>query len=672
MSLGSVLLTAALALWALPAQAVSDCGMGFRVGTSIVADGDVADWSGDAAVSVLTSASPCFEGLKDYAAGAPDPYPLRNVTVRTKRYQRSGHWYLGFLFEVPDSTNVVQLGEKIVVQFNRNIGGDDKLNLTEDHRFTLTHGWHSSGTTITDGTIQVEPPVTNAACADPGNPLGSGVDTEWANLSNGGITFGLRNNLAGGGYIAEIEVPVTFIDPGLGSNDLPRDFGVAVAVVNDFGKSSDGDFDCAPGAACEAAGASFPISLPETNLENAVGAPCDKGWVIPKQWGIGYLNNPPGMVTISRLPEYWRSDAIRVYTCDTEGYTYYPDRPCKVRVNGVLRNTGAVTQRKVAFLWAKHGTGDPEEYKSIGLVDQVVGAGSPASPVTTSVWSPLWSGMPQGEANHPCLRVYLFPANMDKADAEQLQSDQVVTHDQLAALAVKYHVEEQEWAQKNISRHDTAVNCPYESCEVGDAGRPRIQLGLMSEAVAADKPALMVVTPNREELAKGDIARYGRDQLVVKVRTVGTRVTKRPVKRGYVFVEEFGGVVQVFPLALLKESKGALPLVFDIANGSKDTMKVRIASDVYVPDGKLAVRVRLPRNVITIRPGSTTTIKASVGERRDGDGRGCEHRPFDPRRCKLGDCERDREHGGDEECRDWPEGRHDRFEPHFPDKLIPR
>jgi hypothetical protein len=108
-----------------------------------------------------------------------------------------------------------------------------------------------------------------------------------------------------------------------------------------------------------------------------------------------------------------------------------------------------------------------------------------------------------------------------------------------------------------------------------------------------------------------DWARYAKDHVIVLVRTVAYRLPRAGHKPEYSFVEDFGGVVQAFPLEMVQAS-GELPLVLDIANGSEDTLRVKILTDLHVPPGAPAVGVKLPSEVLTLEPGSTTTVNGTV------------------------------------------------------------
>lgn len=606
----------------------SECGIGLMSGSTPTIDGQegAGEWT-DA--SVLNSGSPCFQALMDYVK-ATDTYPLRNVTIKSKRYQRGSTWYLGFLLEVSDLTSEgpcgtkLCIGEKIIMQFNRVINGDAKLNVSQDKRFTLTHKWAGTGSDVTDGVIAVDPPVTDGSCT-----AVTGVDVQWGPSATNGIAHAIRKDVVGGGYRAEIEVPVEFISGAAGP--LTNDIGVAMAVVNDFGKNTFGPppdlSDCTVTGTCEGAGASFPLSLPETNDANPVDAICDKGWVVPKQWGVGYFRAPPGKVTISRLPVYWDSNGIQVFECNsaTSSYTYYRAKPCKIRIRASLMNSGATARRKVVYLWAKHGTGDPTEYNFVDLKDVVVTAGAPATPSSTLVDSDLWAGMPKNQPNHPCLRVYIFPDSLSASHEDILRGTTtggLVTKASLDSVVAANGIEDQHWAQKNISRHDTVTQCPDAECRVASLSPLHLDFSIKTAAAADTRvvagPGATIggtfVAPGGQGgmvLSGADWERYAKDHVIVRARTVAYRIPPSGHKPLYSFIEEFGGVVQLFPVYMVQENR-ELPLEFQVSNGSASTIRVKVITEVHVPPEVSGVMVNVADQYLTLQPQSVTTVKGTV------------------------------------------------------------
>ncbi|HEX7027118.1 MAG TPA: hypothetical protein VF268_07735 [Gammaproteobacteria bacterium] len=604
-------------------HAISDCAIGLMHSMTVPAiDGEESggEWS-DGATATLDSddITSCLDPLKDYVE-ASDTYPDRNVTVKSKRYQRGADWYMGFLFTVRDFTadgdcaGALCVGETLVIQFNPNINGDDNLAVGEDKRIVFNHKWQSSGgdpDLVTGVSVNTELAVADALCMVTGDQFGP--------PSMAGINYAIRKGIVGGGYSVEFEVPVSFIEA---SGVLTEDIGIAFAVINEFGKDSFAgtpDYDCTSGSgSCEAAGAGFPNALPIINGENPVDADCELGWTIPRQWGVAYLEEPPGSYSISRSPEYWRSDAIRVYECDSLGYTYYPDQPCGIRIEADIVNTGAVVTKKVAFLWAKHGTGDPAEYNFIDIEDVVLDSGTSATPVSTTIDSGLWEGMPTDQANHPCLRVYIFPDSLTPADQAILEGTAtggVVSRTQLNNLVSDYGVDVNHWAQKNISRHSTQTSCPNADCRVASSGFFHNNGLLISAANAQNDdtliPGHIVDGDNGSTFVTDDLVQYSKDHVMVQVSTIAYKLLPNGVKPKYSLIQDFGGIVQVYPLAMLQENPN-LPLEFLISNYSDDTMRIKLLTELYKPNGSPNVKVDVGERVITLQPRSEITVQGKV------------------------------------------------------------
>lgn len=615
---------------ALKSYAISDCAIGLRQSATLpTIDGQDsgAEWS-DGATATLDSAdvTSCLDPLKDYVL-ATDTYPDRNVTVKSKRYQRAGTWYMGFLFTVRDLTaegdcggGTLCVGETLVMQFNPNINGDDNLVVAEDKRIVFNHKWQSTvgdPDLISGVTVNTESAVSDALCVITD-------ERQFGPPSASGISYVFRKGIVGGGYTAEFEVPVSFIDA---SGVLSEDIGLAFAVINEFGKDSFAgtpDYDCGMGGSCEAAGSGFPNALPIVNGENPLDAECEFGWTIPRQWGVGYLREPPNSYSISRLPEFWRSNAITVFECDSAGYTYYPDEPCRARIRADLVNTGAVVTKKVVFLWAKHGTGDPAEYHFVDIQDVVLDSGTMATPVTTTIDSDLWDGVPSGQANHPCLRVYIFPDSLTPADQATLagaSTGGVVDRTQLNALVSDYDVDINHWAQKNISRHATETSCPNAGCRVASSGFFQGNGILISSAHAQSNIPIGPREPGNPDGGNGgplegtfvtdDLVQFAKDNVMVQVSTVAYKLLPDGIKPQYSLIQDFGGIVQVFPLGMVQKNP-TLPLEFLVSNFSDDTMRIKLLTDLYKPDGSPEVKVDVGEQVITLKPRSEVTVKGTL------------------------------------------------------------
>ncbi|HSN76185.1 MAG TPA: hypothetical protein VL334_14010, partial [Anaerolineae bacterium] len=95
-----VALLCAAGLWMLMSQdaaASSDCTLGFLDGVAVAIDGSIGAGEWDDAAKI-SSGDPCLDQLPDLGA-VP-----KNVDIYTKRYTRSGSVFLGFRFDVLDTS----------------------------------------------------------------------------------------------------------------------------------------------------------------------------------------------------------------------------------------------------------------------------------------------------------------------------------------------------------------------------------------------------------------------------------------------------------------------------------------------------------------------------------------------------------------------------------------
>jgi hypothetical protein len=628
----AILATALLASLPFDSQAISNCAIGLKQSTVAPTidgiDGGGTEWS-DAATSLLDSsvATSCLDPLMDYDM-ITDSYPDRNITIRSKRYQRGTTWYLGFLFTVRDETkngkcgignDELCVGETIVMQFNPHINGDEMLVVGEDRRFLINHKWKGSSAdpnpNVIETTYKEEPAISDTLCTATAN-------RQFGAPSGSSVSYKLQKGISGGGYSAEIEVPVSYINA---SGTLNEDIGISIAVINEFGKDSFAgtpDYECKTlTGSCEAAGSSFPNTLKIINYENPVEAPCELGWTIPKQWGVGYLEEPPGDYSISRQPSYWQSDAITVYECDSLGYTYYPDHPCRARIEAEIQNTGAVVTKKVVFLWARHGTGDPANYNFVDLKDVVLASGTTPTPVATTISSDLWDDVPGGEANHPCLRVYVFPDSIIATDEDILRgttSGGVIDKAQLDTLVSNYRVQTNHWAQKNISRHSTPSDCPDNGCRISRSDwLENIRIRPINSAFAAmisDSRVSHVNDMAVPAFVSGDLLQFGKDNVMVEVKTVAYKLLPPGEQPAYNLLERFGGIVQVYPVSMIGKMSQA-PLEFLVSNFSDETRRIKLLTELYKPATAAFLDLEIEGvngKVITLQPHSEVVVHGSL------------------------------------------------------------
>lgn len=481
--LATVLALAALYCGAASAaRAASACTIGLPAGTALM-PADIngvrgPEWN-DAAL--ITSGDACLDQLLD-----SDGFS-KIVRVYSKRYTRNGQNFVAFFFEVQDTSTggpctngTLCNGERVVIQFDSDksrgmtLGARSPIGSpVNDYQIVVTHKWEHAGggdvNVVTDATTQVSVRESGNFCNPPG----------WEDVTGmvGGNmpTVAVRKDLAPG-YKVEIEIPLALI------GNPASDVGLAFAVINDFGTN------CMNGI-CDGSGASFPNSLTLSNATNPVTLCAEGDWAVPDQWGTGSFGTPPGDVTISRLPDFWDSNQMRVLQCSGAGstYTWYKDNPCKAVVEARLQNNTAGTQtRNLLFLWAQFGSGDPANYNVIGLKENVsVPSGLNSGPFQ----SDLWANMPTGSPEHPCVRVYILPPNF-LAGFTRAQILAITTKAQVLQMMAVYGLGNQHWAQKNISASTMATVCPDVSCRVAGLrqGPARPREGARAAANAPSSP----------------------------------------------------------------------------------------------------------------------------------------------------------------------------------------
>lgn len=612
-------------------HAISDCAIGLtESSTEATIDGQLSGGEWDEA-SVLNSAtSPCLERVLNYQP-VTDNYPEGDVIVHSMRYTRSERRYVAFAFEIDDSTPCSDtsecVGENVAIQFNPVINGDEALDAARDRRIIISHKWEAaSGSDQLEFDLQTQPAIDAPSCSPATGTMFNGE------LDDDEINVAVRSEGADNGYIVEVEVSERYILGGELSF-LQEDIGVAIAVINDFAR--DGELDlpsdsttCGTDGPCFAAGGGFPADLGVYNGNDPIVSPCQVGWTRPAEWGVGYLQDPPGTISISRSPSSWNSDGITVKECDELGYSYYPEDPCRVTIEAEIDNSGATQTRKVLYLWSPHGTGEPEEYHFVGIEDAVIDGNT-----TTVVEARNWGGMPAGQPHHPCLRVYILP---DDFDEDRLpEQDGIITRDELSEIVVDYGVERHHWAQKNISRDSEQATCPDPHCGIiigfkqflehfeWSAFSKAYAQGAGEQAYVEEEGEAGVdsdtgyahvgqgIPGSSEHVDNADVTQLAEDHVIAQVRTLAYRLNADTREGPYNYVEDFGGVVQAFPVDMVRKNK-TLPVTFSVSNASDVTRQVQIVSEVYSPDSSLFVKVDITPDRFTLKPGAEHVVTGEL------------------------------------------------------------
>lgn len=578
--------------------AQSPCSVGFLSstvlptidGANAVVSGTTLEWS-DA--SVINSGDPCFGFLIDQDGSEPG----KPVRVFTKRYMRTSE-FLGFYVEVMDSSDTgtassgqVNTGERFVIQFDPDHSRGTTLGTAGalDFRVIVNHSWAVSGSNLT---VQATLSQSNfTQCM---------LNNWTAGTANS--AFSVQARRMTGGYSFELEFPLSLIGIS-GAFPTTNEIGVAFAVINDFGICKAGT----SGASCPTSSvAGFPSNINATTSDNPF-TNCHTSWVVPNSWGSSSSTLPPtGGVSILRTPDWWKSSSLQAYQCgsSTEGYTYYPRHPCRVELKAILENTSGTTQtRNVLFLWSPAGSGDPANYNFISLVPVTVPNGATQGPFPSGPWA----GMPANEANHPCVRAYILPAVL-RTDFDGDDIRAITTRAQKDAMVAAYGLVDGDWAQKNISRHDTDLDCPegttcYALNRPGDRnniatqeiaslsqpsmpflgrGGPRamqagnndveespvptvtaILSGGAQQSDPQNRPPVLSNPGNKITMAATEFELFRRDNVIVQVRTSETEQSTQSPPSHYRIVRPTGGVIQLFPVKMLQQL-GAIPFQFNV------------------------------------------------------------------------------------------------------------
>lgn len=649
------------------ASAQSPCRVGFLSGNApanidgdnAITSGTTREWS-DA--SVIASGDPCFGWLLDQDNAGPG----KSVRVASKRYTRSGQHFIGFYVEVMDSSASGPLssgslasGERFIVQFDPNDSGGPELGVASalDFRVVVEHAWAPSGSQITDA---------RATLSDSNfrSPCGGGTQNWRAGAAAAGLVVAAR--IMTGGYKFELEIPLTVI--GISGAFPTSEIGIAFAVINDYGGCLSGT----SGASCpNSGGAGFPSDIPITTLNNPASG-CHLSWIIPNNWAGSSSTAPtPGHVTIKRIPEPWDSMSLLAFPCGSSaaGYTYFPTHPCKVELKAWLDNTtGTIQDRNVVFLWIKAGTGAPNEIKFISLVPVSVAAGLMQGPFSSG----LWSGIPTGHDNHPCVRAYILPAVLrPEFDGPEIRA--ITDFGHITTMVSTYGLIEDNWAQKNITRHDSATDCdagsscfaarndpnrlpdasgervasiPAETAPVFASGGPRVLQTRDSVLPIGVLPALTNVTESAQKMpdppvfgnpghrismAPGELRTFSRDNVVVQVRTFETEQPTTTSESYYRFARNTGGVIHLFPVKML-ETRGFIPFEFDVtgmplapatSSAEAGPRILNMGIDLLAPPSIAAnVQIAIDASPRPIRPGETQVIRGLLILTRPGGGPG--------------------------------------------------
>ena len=262
-------------------------------------------------------------------------------------------------------------------------------------------------------------------------------------------------------------------------------------------------------------------------------------------------------------------------------------------------------------------------------------------PLSGQLTSPLIKNKP----NHPCVRVYILPPAF-RVDFDKPAILGITSQAQLDVMVTKYGLQDQHNAQKNITRHTTINDCPDAACrialnsnplltspadvtaQVSDAFRFDSPTGttLLGQA-SLDSPRSRVLNahaaPTQQAtqphvsttghpmlISDEDFAEFRKDNVIVQVRAFAH--SKHVGSSSYSFLQEVGGVMQVFPVSMFKEQNN-IPFELNVGNPGTIPRTIFLHVDLYVPPGTLSdVKVNLDSGPKEFAAGETKVAKGTV------------------------------------------------------------
>lgn len=602
-----------LVFTAIPSSAYARCQILFPVGTAPTIDGAIGnEWSDAQMTSTATNG--CLAGLVP-------------VEVRTKR--DADNLYLAFT--VSDSTQLQSsdLGERVIIQLSPSNLNGTTLGIGQSYKINVGHKW-SQFSLDSDKTFQkstTTSPLHCSAGTPAGGPTGNDVPSWTTNTwSTTGLAVSLGSTTSSG-YVLEFKIPKA--DIGI-TGQIPNDIALAFVVVND---------STPPGSDYASW---FPQDLPvdTVSTNGPIISPDDptgscNEWVQTTKWGLASLN-PSGDVYISRLPEAWWSEDIDTAQCPNytfsgnDGYNYYPKTPCRLEAKYRLRNLNSFDEKRdVLVLAGVHGLGQGNwekiEFNQNTNILKAQGSTAGQTVFTSKYYRPPSTTNATG---HPCVRVYILPTRDDNAfPKSKLISQSAFTDAELTSMEQAYRLDiGSHMAQQNISRA-ASDDCPatgvcltaalsgshLAEAAANFAWGTDLSLRFLGDQfipTAAAEPLAMIGT-NRKSISGQFIERYGRDHLILVIRANGYSATP-PSGPMYRITQEIGGVVQLFPIAMLKEKK-SLPVKLFVGNTKSTAQTVFLTTDVHYPPGWEGTLLTLSQEPRTLQPGGSFVTEGRVG-----------------------------------------------------------
>lgn len=517
-------------------------------------------------------------------------------------------------------------GERIILQFDANNAKGATLN--NDFRLDVQFNWTGGGTTFQ---------LLSATLLDSSGPAG---------LCPGLPIFApiafppdirIAATATASRYFIEFKIPLNRIGNPTGN------FGFAFALINDLGY-------CDPvGGGCDFTSISFPSTLPVINSSNPTFDSLECQWVVPSQWGTGFFTSGLDDVTIDRTPVWWSSQAIDVFACANLGYTYFPAHPCRISMQVELINSGTATTRNLLYLWAEHGS-SPSVWHVIDFAKNVaVPAGGGLMPKSGELADPAIKNKP----NHPCVRVYILPPFF-RPDFDEAAIMAINDQADIDLMVLRYGLQDQHNAQKNITRDGGTPDCPDAGCRIArngnadptkrpndivasSSGQPAENAATTASLggpfadlndsetprlvnAAFNSPALplpqgtqqLISTTGQPMLVSSKEAdEFGGKNILVQLRAFGysTRNSGSP----YNFIEDMGGVMHFFPVEMFNDDVRKMPFELNVSNPGNVQRRIVLVFDLYFPSGSFTnVIVELDGGEKVYAPNETKVIKGTV------------------------------------------------------------
>lgn len=461
-------------------------------------------------------------------------------------------------------------------------------------------------------------------------------------------------------YQVEVQIPFSELS---NAGTISGDVGIAFAVINDLGAPLNASTD-------QLTGSAFPLTMPIGNADSPMrepqvtGVPPDAGvWAQPNRWGIGYFNSDPtsmniGMVHLPHSLADWHAEAIRLGVCNiaswddvpqiTTGsqnvagwYRYYPAGPCQMGVWVNAKNTrmtGLPIEGRLLILWGDSFVGMPFQWHVVRLTNSIA---FPANldTITREIWESVPSGGSFGAGTtHPCLKVYVLPADLDSSSTPMainatwmnanVTPNAVLTVSQVNQIEAAYGVNGYPGTLRAAQMNFTNLASASATCPSTEQCTFREVIGLRSTGIGEAR-ALLVANPTAARPPVKVVEESSKDPFV-RVDIAGFGIAASTQARNYVFLEPLGGFGWIAPRSQFQDSK---PVKFALGNPAvlwRD-FSGQTPRDIPSPPREIVLGVRTTTSVSdppniklpnhkgkVFEPGETILTQVEV--ERPGDG----------------------------------------------------